>query len=77
MIWTFSQLQPDCDWEDQYWLIKPEIDLSPHAEDIGQETTPVRWKVEGKLDKVGIEKHADRIQNGLRLFGRYYRGLWD
>jgi hypothetical protein len=20
---------------------------------------------------------GDRIQNGLRLFGKYYRGLWD
>ena len=23
------------------------------------------------------EKHWERIKNGLRLFGKYYRGLWD
>ena len=28
-------------------------------------------------DHEGSKKHNDRIENGLRLFGRYYRGLWD
>jgi hypothetical protein len=29
------------------------------------------WDMEGR------KKHSDRIENGLRLFGKYYRGLWD
>jgi hypothetical protein len=29
------------------------------------------------FDKKGYEKHHNRIQNGLILFGKYYRGLWD
>lgn len=29
------------------------------------------------FDKKGHEKHHKRIQNGLILFGKYYRGLWD
>jgi hypothetical protein len=28
-------------------------------------------------DAKGHKKHAARIANGLRLFGTYYRGLWD
>jgi len=28
-------------------------------------------------DKEGWNKVNDRIQNGLTLFGKYYRGLWD
>jgi hypothetical protein len=28
------------------------------------------------FDKEGFQKHTDRVNNGLRLFGRYYRGLW-
>ena len=28
------------------------------------------------LDKEGWEAHHERIQNGLRLFGKYYRALW-
>ena len=29
------------------------------------------------FDVEGYEKHHDRINNGTRLFGKYYRGLWD
>lgn len=52
MIWTFEQLQPNCDWEAQYY--------------------------EGlKRDIEGYLKHNARISNGLILFGKYFRGLWD
>lgn len=30
-----------------------------------------------KIDMEGLEKHEDRIQNGFRLFGKYYQALWD
>jgi hypothetical protein len=30
-----------------------------------------------KCDYEGMQKEQDRINNGLRLFGKYYRGLWD
>ena len=30
-----------------------------------------------KCDYDGIAKVSERINNGLRLFGKYYRGLWD
>jgi len=30
-----------------------------------------------KVDRKGLKAHHDRIDNGLRLFGKYYRGLWD
>ena len=29
------------------------------------------------LDLVKYMEYNDRIKNGLRLFGKYYRGLWD
>jgi len=29
------------------------------------------------FDVEGYQKHNDRINNGTRLFGKYYRGLWD
>jgi hypothetical protein len=28
-------------------------------------------------DHESMKAHNDRIKNGLRLFGKYYRGLWD
>ncbi len=30
-----------------------------------------------RLDLVNQIEYNDRIDNGLRLFGKYYRGLWD
>lgn len=29
------------------------------------------------LERDELQKYEDRIDNGLRLFGKYYRGLWD
>ena len=28
-------------------------------------------------DSYFLDREEERIQNGLRLFGKYYRGLWD
>ena len=30
-----------------------------------------------KHDKTGYNKYNDRIENGFRLFGKYYSSLWD
>lgn len=30
-----------------------------------------------KVDRKGLKAHHERITNGLRLFGKYYRALWD
>lgn len=30
-----------------------------------------------KIDMEGLTKHEARIQNGFRLFGKYYQALWD
>lgn len=76
MIWAFEQLNSG-DWEDQYWKTRPEIDFTEHEEDKGKTLKPVRWKVEGVCDWEGRKKHQARIDNGLRLFGKYFQTLWD
>jgi len=76
LIWTFEQILDD-NWEDQYWITHPEIDFTKYPEDEGEDVVPVRWKVDGECDWVGRQKHQDRISNGLKLFGKYYQGLWD
>ena len=74
MIWAFEQLQPDYDWEDQYWKVKPEMGVEKDNDSGMRE---IKWKVNGECDWEGMRKHSDRINNGLKLFGKYYRGLWD
>lgn len=76
MIWTFQQLQPDCDWDDLYY--KGDIDFVSK----NVENTDLSELVRGpnhtfEVDKEGLNNHQDRINNGLRLFGRYYQSLWD
>jgi hypothetical protein len=85
LIWTFEQLHPDCDWEAQYHTGEHDLIWKPVDKD-GNEVP----KEEAKLyqmekgpndthewDMEGHNKHSKRIDNGLRLFGKYYRGLWD
>jgi len=70
MIWAFEQKVAD-DADSQFF---------DHSE-CGDETLP--WDEDGqyvskiKYDKDGHQKWQDRMQNGFRLFGKYYCNLWD
>lgn len=82
MIWTFEQLQPGNDWEKQYYSGVHDIIWKPseHKDENGKPLTYEMIKTEKdtfKIDEEGLKKHEERISNGLRLFGKYYRGLWD
>lgn len=79
MIWSFEEIQRD--WQDEYWLVKPELDMEAlfaegETEDDNRLGREVKWKVEGERDKEGYDAHAAYIQLGLTLFGKYYQGLW-
>jgi len=84
MIWSFQQLVLD-DWESQYHYGEPKFDWEPSDPFID----PVTGKSEDTFRMVdknpddhwtdieGMRKHEERIQEGLELFGKYYRHLWD
>lgn len=67
MIWAFTQLNDD-DNEGQFYD-HPEVDKS--EKDLSKLISNI------KCDYDGLRAHNERIQNGLCLFGKYYRGLWD
>ena len=74
MIWAFEKLVDD-DWESEFYSGKHE------SFTVKREDGMYEW-VKGEndtftVDQEGINKVNDRIQNGLRLFGKYYRSLWD
>jgi hypothetical protein len=85
MIWSFEQLAMD-DYESQYTHGTAEYDWVPSG-------TPFIDPVTGKpedtykmidknpkehwTDYEGLRMHEDRIQEGLELFGKYYRHLWE
>lgn len=66
MIWTFTQLSSEDD--DAQFFDHSEVD-----ENVGL----IEQIKKIKVDEEGLTAHNKRIENGLRLFGKYYRGLWD
>lgn len=85
MIWSFQQILLD-DWEQQYHHGQSEYDWVTSDQ---KYINPVTGKVEDTFQMVdknpeehwtdfeGMRMHEARIQEGLELFGKYYRHLWD
>jgi hypothetical protein len=81
LIWTFEQQQPDCDWEEQYRTGEYDLRSIPCEWDEAGKPTMYEMK-DGpkhtvKIDQEGLKSHQDRINNGLRLLGKYWQSLWD
>jgi hypothetical protein len=81
LIWTFTQLHPDTDWEDQYRT--GEYDLRSVPTEWDEDGKPTMYEMKdgpnhtARIDHDGMTAHQNRINNGLKLFGKYYQGLWD
>lgn len=86
MIWSFQQLVCD-DYDSKYHHGKmkwdwEKVDGTIHNPITGK-TEPFAYKLvdlnpgEHWYDSVGHQLHEERIQEGLELFGKYYRSLWD
>ena len=78
MIWAFEQ-ELDENWEDQFYHGTPDYKEIPVPDEDGfkdcfklEQTNPDYW-----VDYEGMKRYNERIQNGFRLFGKYYQNLWD
>jgi hypothetical protein len=85
MIWSFHQLIDDS-WEEQYhhgkasydWVETEDAMLNPVTGKMEKMWQMVdRNPGEHWYDYVGHQLHEKRIQEGLELFGKYFRNLWD
>lgn len=86
MIWSFQQLSIDDDYDSKYHHGHMEIGWEKTPQ---KYPDPVTGKMEHMFqmvdknpgehwyDHVGHQLHDKRIQEGLELFGKYYRSLWD
>ena len=80
MIFAF-ECKVDDSWEDLFRSGKHDIKFEPHDWDENGKATMFKM-VKGPndtyvLDYEGMKEYEKRIQNGFRLFGRYYQNLWD
>ena len=85
MIWSFEQLLKG-EYDDQYHHGEAEYDWVKTDKTY---PNPITGKVEDTFQMVdknpdehwydaeGHQLHEDRIQEGLDLFGKYFRALWD
>jgi hypothetical protein len=85
MIWSFQQIVMD-NYDQLYHHGKGEYDF---VESDYEYPNPITGKLEKTYqmvdknpnehwyDHVGHQLHEERIQEGLELFGKYYRALWD
>jgi len=71
-LWSFEH------WEDFVDPIKPK-DYDPRHKKTTYSDGSVGWEGldDRKWDWTPCEKHSERIQEGLDLFGKYYLNLWD
>lgn len=67
LIWTFTQLCDDSNGESEFF---------DHTESLKEKDFNLSMQ-KLRVDRVGLKAHQDRIENGLRLFGKYFRTLWD
>ena len=80
MIFAFEH-HVDNKWEEKY--SKGEWSTRREACEWDENGKPTLYTFEegpnhtAKYDAENHQKHNDRINNGTRLFGKYYRGLWD
>lgn len=80
LIWTFEQLA-DTDNDNQFWSGEFDTYTEPCEWDAAGKPTLHQLKHgpnhTAKFDQKAYLKHDARIANGLKLFGKYYRNLWD
>jgi hypothetical protein len=85
MIWSFEQLIKG-DYDEQYHHGEAEYDWVKTDKQYPNPVTGVleaTYKMVDKnpdehwYDRVGHKKHDERIQEGLELFGKYFRSMWD
>jgi hypothetical protein len=76
MIWSFEQIHPDNDWEAQYHTGVIDIQFEP-IEGSSNSLMVRGPKDTHVFDAEGHRQHQERIDRGLKLFGKYFQGLWD
>jgi hypothetical protein len=69
MTWAFRQ-HASSDWQESYYSGKSDYKVVDGELVNGPNDT-------FKIDQKGLEKHRERMRNGLRLFAKYYESLWD
>ena len=83
MIFAFESMTTD--WEDQFYSGNVDFNCVPvdaKGKKVDKKDAKFFEMKKGpkdtfKVNQKGMDKYEARMQNGIRLFAKYYRGLWD
>jgi len=87
MIWSFREITEDKPGEEQFFTgesdtVWTRVDV--HGNEVDKDYDGVIYyrmdqgpNDTREIDWEGLQAYEDRIDYGLRMFGKYYRGLWD
>lgn len=74
IIFAFGSKLDDT-WEDQFHTGNIDLQFKKHEDGSVGEMFKGPDNTH-EFDREGYIKYADKIQNGFRLFGKYYQGMW-
>jgi hypothetical protein len=87
MIWSFQEIANDMPGEEEFSTGERDVMWTPVDEkgnEVSEDYDGVKFYRMDKgpndthqFDKKGFDKYNKRIDEGLRLFGKYYRALWN
>jgi hypothetical protein len=85
MIWSFREIAEGKPGEEQFFTGKMDIVWTPvdvHGNKVSEEDRKYYRMDRGEndtheVDWEGLQAYEDRIDYGLRMFGKYFRGLWN
>ena len=75
MMWSFKQVLDE--EHDAFTIVKGKLDFKDYPEDEGKGTRPLRWEREYEMRWDAYHAYHERIQEGLDLFSKHYKSLWD
>jgi len=76
IIWAFEN-ELDDSWEDQFVHGEPKYEFNNNFWKDTEYSQMIQTNPDYWVDREAIKEYDARIKNGFRLFGKYYRGLWD
>lgn len=79
MIFAFESIA-NKNWEDKFYSGESDLQwkiINPEEPDEEKQISEMIRGPNYKFDKKGYQAYNKRIDNGLKLFGKYYRNLWD
>ena len=85
MIWSFKQIAEDKPGEEKFFTGEMDIVWTPvdaKGNEVSEEDREYYRMDRGEndtheVDWEGLQAYEDRIDYGLRMFGKYFRGLWN